>query len=539
MRPRYEKWLERGAAAFSVVLATLGTLAPFGSALGSVGPSLGRPTGRTPHERFEPDPAEELPLHSTTENGRLSGAINTSVGPVGAPSAVDGPAPPEAIFGGSTEAAGPSATFKLDGATLPPEMVRYYEPFRPGTAPFKRLYAYDFVKSDFSLGVQQPALTGVPMHGSVTAKDEAFYSEFYVELKAGVPVRVASVAPGARIVALYSEPDRDLEMLEDGAENWFVRGKTTERVRIVMQIAAPKRAFSLRARLGNFRTIESREPVPLHILEAAGPVLLHIGVDRTLAPSVALERLVAYFRNFRPSAVTPLAQDPIALYRELSLNQRGVCRHRAFAFHVTAQALGFRTRVVTNEAHAWVEVFDGEGYARIDLGGAAPNVMQVNRHPEVPLHEPEPDPFTWPLGQVSGQQLGREMHGAPSSPKATGTWPGSVESTAPSGPRAPGASSSEASPSSRPTVVLGLKSARARRGELLLVEGSASQSGQPCARKRVDVFLGRADGGRELVGSVLTDAQGQFTGQVSLPRDLPLGHALVSAQIAGACGLTP
>jgi hypothetical protein len=520
-----------------LILLAFGGLGPFVGlgplGLGPVGLAFGKAPGLTIHERFEPDPREELPLRVTTENGRLSGAINTSVGPVSAPEAGTGSPFAEAIFGGAAQSAGLEERLELDGATVPPEAMRYYEPFRPGTAPFKRVYSYDYVKKDFSLGVRVPELSGVPVHSAVTAKDEAFYAEFYVDLKADQPVRVVSVASGARIVAMYSEPDRDLEVLEDGAENWFIRGRTSERVRVIMQVAAPRRAFVFRARLGNFRTVESNEPIPPLVLDAARPVLLHIGVDRSLAPSVALERLVAYFRNFRASSVTPLARDAVALYRELSLNQRGVCRHRAFAFAITAQALGFRVRVVANEAHAWVEVFDGEGFSRIDLGGAAPSVMQVNQNAEVPLHEPEPDPFAWPFGQLSGSELGRGMHARPKSPSPAG-WPGTVASTSGSAGTNSG-SANDTPASARPLVDVHLKSDKARRGELLLVEGSASQSGRQCARKRVDVFLERADGARELVGSLFTDVAGRFAGQVSLPRDVPLGHAQISAEISGSC----
>ena len=62
------------------------------------------------------------------------------------------------------------------------------------------------------------------------------------------------------------------------------------------------------------------------------------------------------------------------IYLDLALSQKGVCRHRAFAFLVTALSLGIPTRMVVNEAHAWVEVLD-PGVApplwrRVDLGGA-------------------------------------------------------------------------------------------------------------------------------------------------------------------------
>ena len=66
--------------------------------------------------------------------------------------------------------------------------------------------------------------------------------------------------------------------------------------------------------------------------------------------------MVAYFRSFEPSDDFP--NDHGDIYLDLALSRKGVCRHRAFAFLVTALNIGVPTRFVANEAHAWVEVHD-------------------------------------------------------------------------------------------------------------------------------------------------------------------------------------
>src|SRR5690606_27036069 len=91
------------------------------------------------------------------------------------------------------------------------------------------------------------------------------------------------------------------------------------------------------------------------------------------------------------------------LYAEIALGQVGVCRHRSFAFTVTALALGIPTRFVHNEAHAWVEVYDAKLWHRIDLGGAAGDVSFGNAL-DVP-HVAPPDPHTWPAHSESGQDM--------------------------------------------------------------------------------------------------------------------------------------
>ena len=79
--------------------------------------------------------------------------------------------------------------------------------------------------------------------------------------------------------------------------------------------------------------------------------------------------MVGYFRSFAPSDDSPESEGDI--YLDLALSKKGVCRHRAFAFLVTALNIGIPARFVHNEAHAWVEVRDDQRWHRIDLGGAA------------------------------------------------------------------------------------------------------------------------------------------------------------------------
>ena len=90
--------------------------------------------------------------------------------------------------------------------------------------------------------------------------------------------------------------------------------------------------------------------------------------SRTQSPRDVVAKLVAYFRSFTDSDDPPTGRDDV--YLALALSKKGVCRHRAFAFLVTALGLGLPARMIANEAHAWVEVNDGATWRRIDLGGA-------------------------------------------------------------------------------------------------------------------------------------------------------------------------
>src|SRR5205085_2596405 len=104
-------------------------------------------------------------------------------------------------------------------------------------------------------------------------------------------------------------------------------------------------------------------------------------------PREAVTKMVEYFRAFTPSTEAPNENGDV--YLDLALSKKGVCRHRAFAFLVTALYLGIPARLVHNEAHAWVGVRDDRLWHRIDLGGAALDLQDQERL-DRPPHQPPP-----------------------------------------------------------------------------------------------------------------------------------------------------
>jgi len=81
-----------------------------------------------------------------------------------------------------------------------------------------------------------------------------------------------------------------------------------------------------------------------------------------------LAKLVRWFRGFEPGPLPPgrFTDDP---HLATALSRRGVCRHRALAFVITSQAVGLPARYVTNEAHAFAEVWiPGRGWRRSSCG---------------------------------------------------------------------------------------------------------------------------------------------------------------------------
>jgi hypothetical protein len=281
-------------------------------------------------------------------------------------------------------------------------------------------------------------------------------------------------------------------------------------------------------------------------LPAALRVLAQLSIDpRSVRPRDAVALLVAHFRNFAPSNELPRAASGAALYEELALSRKGVCRHRAYAFVITAIALGLPARMVRNEAHAWVEVYDGVIWHRIDLGGAADR-LEFEQSPAAQQHQPPSDPYTWPEGSESGSDLADralgELPGSGSAdPAPSGSAPQPPPEQAPSDPVTVDPDAETPSDDQRPASVLTLEVRQndVRRGTPLPVSGRVAADGDPCAHARVDVLLrpGRA-GGAVPIGALPTDAKGRFQGSVTVPLGLDVGDydVIVTTPGNAQCG---
>lgn len=500
------------------------------------------------HEKFAPDPAEDLRLGATTPSGAMPAAIQTRSGIVAAPEEDQGRASgEESTYGGNQTQGSADASYHVDKLTTRPDRVQYDEPFRPSLLPFKRLYAFDSLRNDMSLVVGNQNLVALSVGGLADDSEDVFYADFEADLIAEVPVRIPTVGPDARVRALNLDPPQPVEILRDGADNWFARSPRGGRVRFVMQISVDRRSFGSQFATTNWYHLSpSLHEVPPRARKVAEEVLNHLGVDQSYSPARALVSLVEYFRRFRESAELPIAEEPEELYRELSFSKKGVCRHRSYAFVVTALALGLPARLIHNEAHAWVEVFDSEIWHRVDLGGAAADIQETDPDPLVPDHRPPQDPYLWPPGAHSGLSttLKPDLPALPFGTDAGSSGPGVAASpgTSPASPPpwpaatpAPSDPGELGDPDGAPyEVTLSLDTRQLLRGHPLAVKGKALRGRSPCSLSRIDVFIESATGPIG-IGSVATDRQGEFSGQVTLPQSTPVGPLQVTARVAGGC----
>ncbi len=513
------------------------------------------------HELFAPDPKEDQRLGATTSSGVMPAAMETKSGWVNAPDPTEsaGATLGDAPYGGLRQSAEAPQQFTLDNLTTRPQQVRYDEPFRPSILPYKRLSAFDGLSANFSLTVVDRALRPVEVGGVAAETEDAFFGDFELDLVANVPVRIPTVGPGTRLLSLQVDPPRVVEVLEDGAENWFMRAEEGGRVRVFVQLSTDRRIFgSLFAPVSRAALRPHLPPFPPPAIEAAAEVLAAIGDLDSATPSSALNQLVAYFRTFEESEILPAASEPLELYREISLSRKGVCRHRAYAFVVTALAWGLPARLVVNEAHAWVEVFDSELWHRIDLGGAASDLIPSRNEPLSIRHRPPSDPFTWPTSERaasteferrlaqhrprfhSDSQSGRSQDSSASSPTNHASSSADLGSSASdfswNDPTSPGLVRSHSSSSlpSSPQISLRVSGESFRRGTPISVEGIATNDGKGCALSRVDIQVELSTGPRT-IGSLATNRNGEFRGEVTLPSVLPVGKVHVGAHLGAGC----
>jgi hypothetical protein len=500
------------------------------------------------HEYIEPDEQEDLLLRTTTANGALPAAIDTPSGVVRAPDPLAPVDMSDRAYGGSSTPNSPDARYRIDRDTTRPDVVGYDDPFIPSVTPFKRLYAYDAVDESLELVVADKRLRPIVIGGGQPpgAADDQFFADLVVDLAANEAVRIPSVGPGARVLNAATHPPVRFELLRDGADNWFVRASERRRVRLIMQLAIERAVFGSDYPEVTYAQLATHlPPLPEPARQAGLDVVREVGIAVTLSPAAALEVLVDYFRSFAPSGDRPVSAG-LGLYRDLALSQKGVCRHRSYAFVVTAQALGIPTRLVRNEAHAWVEVYDGRIWHRIDLGGAAGR-LNMHSDDDAAQHVPPPDPFRWPEGSESGSDMASRVLAAPPGAGAKAPAAPTASRSAPQSPAPPPApteqaevSSAEQAEDTRPAARFELTAAggEVRRGSPLRLSGRVETDEGACEGVRVDVAL-RSETARLIpLGSLPAGANGRFDGAVTVRLDVPVGDygLVVSTPGNASCG---
>jgi transglutaminase-like putative cysteine protease len=461
----------------------------------------------------------------------------------------------EPVLGTDNFSADRQTTMEADSNTGPDGTLHYVSVFNPDVLPFKRMSAFDAAAEDYKLHVARTALVEVPVGGTTDASRDRFWGSVMIKLTPGEDVALPSVAPDMRILSYEATPPAALKFARDGADNFYVRSDEARGTyRLVFLADADAGYFAPRLPAGRSTPrdvaraapAELRPRLPAAVARNAKLTLDRLGIDDSYELGAAFNKLVGYFRAF---AAKPLPGRTGDTYRDLVDNQAGVCRHRAFAFMITANALGIPTRFVENEAHAFVEVwFPERRWQRIDLGGAALR-MEVQGAGNKTLHRPRADdPFEKPAEyknnytQLEGDIKGLSQQQLDDKHKSLGQAPPSGAFDQSGNGGLAGAGSGAGAPDrilpdqglptvtrdpkkQSPELAVTIADPSAFRGATLTVGGSVLVKGKPLADHTVDVFLAPAGHGGTpsiLLGRATTGRDGTFHQPFQLPPNLSL-----------------
>lgn len=480
------------------------------------------------------------------------------------------PAGDEPVFGSSGFAADRRTESPPDRATGADGTLRYVEVFNPSVVPFKRMSALDAVRADYTLFTESDVLEDVPIGGQRQPDRELFWASMRIELGTGKDVAIPSVSPEMRVLSYEIEPRVGLTFSKDRADNYFVRTDepgASGTYRLVFLADAASSHFAPEppppgVRISDLPT-EDIQPLPPRVEATARRVLGELRLHREMRVGRALHRLVAYFRSFEAKDPPPSSGD---IYYDLYAHQAGVCRHRSFAFMITANALGIPTRYLSNEAHAWVEVWlPGQGWVRVDLGGAALR-LEVSGAEDKAMHQPRSeDPFPKPpayennytqlTGDIRGlspdqiaERQGSQTSGGDGEGDDEDIFARSAEAAGPGGgrdskgrligpgPNLPAIPEEELANKRETSIEVESVSARGYRGETIDVTGTLTSGGEGLANQRINIFMAPAHAGGEnslMVGYAVSVAGGRFEARVEIPTDFELRTYEVIASTPG------
>ncbi len=463
----------------------------------------------------------------------------------------DAQKPTEPILGKGGFAADRQTEMRPDSKTTADETLHYVSVFNPDVLPFKRMSAFEAVADDYTLRVEHAAVAQLSVGGTTDKSRDRFWGSVMLQLSPGVDVPLPSVAPDMRILSYEIKPPIRVAFEKDGADNFFVRSddaKPGGTYRLVFLADADAGYFApslpttrhyTPALVARLSPPELRPIMSDGIRRSAHRTLDKIGIDAEMDLGIAFNKLVSYFRAFSAKAYPPSSGD---IYRDLCDSQAGVCRHRSFAFMITANALGIPTRYVQNEAHAFVEVwFPEKRWQRIDLGGAAAR-LEISNAENKTLHRPRSeDPFAKPPeykenysqldGDIKGlsqQQLDDKKKPLDQAP-ASGDFGGGGKNNGGTGDKIipdqtlPAVTQDPKKPI--PRLVVTTADTSAYRGDVVHVEGRVEANGKNLPDRAVDVFLapsGKNGSDAVELGRATTGPDGTFRIDLTVPANLGL-----------------
>jgi len=473
---------------------------------------------------------------------------------------LDGPYSLESSVAPGTESLRPDRMTSLEGS------LDYDEAFDPSIAPFKRVTAFNSVRLDSDgvtplLAVGDTKRRPVPIEGLRAKAPDArprdrFIGEYSVDFSSSLLQPLPSVSPESRMLSLSTEPAVDVQVERDAADNFYLRARgpiPNTRVRVRWDTDAPRVYFGTDIPTLGLRELPVLPPLDPSIEQRALTFSAELGITPGSDLRDALEKLTQHFRSFVESS--DALHNTGDVYWDLLHGGKGLCRHRAYGFVVTARALGIDARFVQNEAHSWVEVRLPElGLMRIDLGGATHGLTAHEASPRARYVPAQPDTLPRPASYRQSYAHAADGGGSPRTPESettastperegAGRW--TRDTPALSQTRADAAAdggnvrpdTSELARSHKPKlpvhILLDDRRINGLRGGKLALAGRVLEAdGRGVPGVRTEIWLkhpGQTVTDKHLLLAVqVSDAEGYFHANFGVPHDLPIGDYRIS-----------
>jgi hypothetical protein len=222
-----------------------------------------------------------------------------------------------------------------------------------------------------------------------------FHGKLQIKTYAGQKIKIPSVHPQQRFLSFKVkqskrnalEVSRDFSFWVDDSYQYYVEDQQGENLRLEWQVAVHKKLLiETQDSLSFYQSFPNDDRFHLRLPEKYKTEAKQFIEEMKWFDDVSFEekikRLIKFYRFFRSD---PFTEDEISSYSSeyllINYSQNGACRHRAFAFMITARALGIPTNMVVNDAHAFVEILmPNQTWKIIDLGGSPSTIELSNTH---------------------------------------------------------------------------------------------------------------------------------------------------------------
>ena len=289
------------------------------------------------------------------------------------------PLPSNPLFGGKNSI---SRLEGLDTETERVDATQVLCVFQPCLGLYKRVYAQRRFPVD-----EVPKWKSLEAFPRVSLEDhewETLTFELMLDLPENAPVPFPSSAPRMQILEIQAEDARPLRLMQNEEGEFGISSEQSGPVRITGIVLSPLSYWappsSWWEEWNDVMEVEyPSDGVAQGILRGAGIS------EGELEKREVLVALLAFFRSFEQA---PLLGGAGALEDRMISQKRGVCRHRAILFQRLMLHLGWNSRVVSNEAHVFIEMdLQTSGkkprWILMDLGGGAPEAAPLTPLSEV------------------------------------------------------------------------------------------------------------------------------------------------------------